>query len=152
MMQQRSDEWHAARLGKCTASNVFNITNKLANGKNAATRESYFKRLIGERLTGQSIDIFVNRQMQWGIDHEHEARAHYEFLNDLDIELVGFINHPVIEMAGASPDGLVGDFGCVEFKCPETHTHIDILQSRVVPDRYYAQIQFVMACTNRKMV
>ena len=40
---------------------------------------------------------------------------------------IGFVDHPTIAMAGASPDGLVGDVGLVEVKCPNTATHIDTL-------------------------
>ena len=48
-------------------------------------------------------------------------------LPDRDVELAPFIAHPTIEMAGASPDGLVGTDGLVEIKCPNTATHIETL-------------------------
>ena len=52
-------------------------------------------------------------------------------------------------MAGASPDGLVGDDGCVEIKCPNTATMIETLLTGTVPQKYFAQMQFQMACAGR---
>ena len=59
------------------------------------------------------------------------------------------ITHPRIEMSGASPDGLVGDDGLVEIKCPKTATHIETLLSKTVPGKYNIQMQWQMACTDR---
>ena len=66
------------------------------------------------------------------------------------VDEVGFVTHPSIEMAGASPDGLVGDDGLLEIKCPNTATHIETLISKVVPGKYNTQMQFQMACTGRQ--
>ena len=63
---------------------------------------------------------------------------------------VAMIQHGTIEMAGASPDGLVGDDGLVEIKCPNTATHIETLLNQAVPAKYITQMQFQMACTGRK--
>ena len=62
---------------------------------------------------------------------------------------VGFVQHPSIEMSGASPDGLIGDVGLVEIKCPNTATHIETLLGRAVPGKYVTQIQWQLACTGR---
>jgi len=62
---------------------------------------------------------------------------------------VGFVRHPTIEWAGASPDGLVGDDGCIEIKCPNTLTMIETLLSQKVPGKYFTQMQFQLACTGR---
>jgi predicted phage-related endonuclease len=64
------------------------------------------------------------------------------------VEEVGFIDHPAITGSGASPDGLVGE-GCVEFKCPNTATHLDTLLADEVPGKYITQMQWQMACTGR---
>ena len=66
------------------------------------------------------------------------------------VEEIGFVQHPSIEQAGASPDGLVGDDGLVEIKCPNTATHIETLLSQSVPAKYLPQIQWQLACTNRQ--
>lgn len=148
-MDQRSTEWHAARLGKLTASRIADATARIKNGW-GASRDNLMASLVCERLTGKPADSFVNGAMQWGIDHEDEARSAYEFELGVTVEQVGFIDHPSIDMAGASPDGLVGDEGLVEFKCPETKGHIETLLSKKVPEKYIKQVQWQMACTGRK--
>ena len=63
---------------------------------------------------------------------------------------VGFVPHPRIDNSGASPDGMVGDDGLVEIKCPNTATHIETLLDKEVPSKYVKQMQWQMACTDRK--
>jgi len=65
------------------------------------------------------------------------------------VEEVGFVDHPVVYMSGASPDGLVGDDGLIEIKCPNTATHIDTILTQSVPSKYIPQIQWQLSCTNR---
>lgn len=145
-MEQRTTEWHQARLGKVTASRVSEV---IAKGK-GATRESYMADLIVERLTGQRGGGFSTAHMEWGTEQEPHARAAYSARTGELVEEVGFIQHPRLEHAGASPDGLVGDEGLVEFKCPATSTHLDTLLAGEVPSKHIAQIQWQMACTGRK--
>ena len=147
-MDQHSPEWYAARLGKATASRVADLMAKTKSGY-SASRANYMAELICERLTGQPAERFTNGAMQWGTDTEPQARAAYAFLGDLDVAEVGFVLHPTIADFGASPDGLVGDDGLVEIKCPNTATHIETLLSGVVPGKYLAQMQTQMACTGR---
>ena len=143
---QRTTEWHQARLGKVTASRVSEV---IAKGK-GATRESYMADLIVERLTGQRVGGFSTAHMEWGTEQEPHARAAYSARTGELVEEVGFIQHPRLEHAGASPDGLVNDEGLVEFKCPATSTHLDTLLAGEVPTKHIPQIQFQMACTGRK--
>ena len=143
---QRTTEWHQARLGKVTASRVSEV---IAKGK-GATRESYMADLIVERLTGQPASTFSNAHMEWGTEQEPHARAAYSARTGELVEEVGFIQHPRLEHAGASPDGLVNDEGLVEFKCPATSTHLDTLLAGEVPTKYIPQMQWQMVCTGRK--
>jgi predicted phage-related endonuclease len=87
--------------------------------------------------------------MQWGTETEPLARAAYESLADVLVDEVGYVQHPTIERAGASPDGLVGLFGLLEIKCPNTATHIDTLITEQVPTKYITQMQWQMICTGR---
>jgi hypothetical protein len=66
-----------------------------------------------------------------------------------EVEEVGFIQHPTLE-AGASPDGIVGEDGIIEIKCPMGTTHTETLMSQDVPSKYMPQIQFQLLCTGRK--
>ncbi|MBS1725002.1 MAG: YqaJ viral recombinase family protein [Armatimonadetes bacterium] len=146
---QGSDEWLAARCGKVTASRMADLLAKTKTGY-GASRANYMAELIAERLTGQPAEKFTSPAMQWGTANESDARSAYEFHADCDVIEVGFVPHPGILMAGASPDGLVAADGLVEIKCPNTATHIDTLLSGVVAGKYITQMQFQMACTGRR--
>jgi putative phage-type endonuclease len=146
---QGSPEWFAARLGKVTASRVADVIAKTKTGW-GASRANYMAELVAERLTGTSADKFSNAAMQWGTEQEPEARAAYEFRVGVDVIQVGFVPHPIIPMTGASPDGLVGDEGLVEIKCPNTATHIDTLIGQAIPGKYVTQMLWQMACTGRQ--
>ena len=143
-MEQRTDEWFAARLGKVTASKVSDVMSK------GMGRETYMTYLIAEVLTTERASSFTNTAMEWGTATEPYARQAYEALNNLWVEEIGFAQHPTIERAGASPDGLVGDDGLIEIKCPNTATHLDTLIDKTVPKKYINQMQCQMACTGRK--
>jgi putative phage-type endonuclease len=149
MMDQGSEEWFTIRIGKVTASRVADVIAKTKTGY-SASRDNYMAQLICERLTGQKGESFTNAAMQHGTDTEPLARAAYEAFKDVLVDEVGFVPHPTIEMAGASPDGLVGEDGLLEIKCPNTATHIETLLSQSVPGKYNTQMQFQMACTGRK--
>lgn len=146
---QGSPEWHAIRCGKVTASRVADVIAKTKAGW-GASRANYMAELIAERLTGEQALQFVNAAMQWGTDHEPAARDAYEFKTDCEVVATGFAIHPTIPDSGASPDGLIGTDGMVEFKCPNTATHIETLLSRTVPGKYITQMQWQMACAGRK--
>lgn len=147
-MEQGSAEWFAARCGCVTASRVADIIARTKSGP-AASRANYAAQLIAERLTGEVAESYTNAAMEWGTAMEPEARTAYEFLHSAVTE-TGFILHPTIALSGASPDGLVGDDGLVEIKCPNTATHIETLISKTVPGKYVTQMQWQMACTGRQ--
>jgi len=148
-MEQRSEDWFKARLGKVTASRVADVIAKTKTGY-SASRENYMAQLVVERMTNTQAESFTNAAMQWGTDQEPFARAAYEVHQDVLVDETGLVDHPTIEMAGASPDGLVGEDGLVEIKCPNTATHIDTLLTQSVPGKYITQMQFQMACTGRQ--
>ncbi len=147
-MEQRTTEWIEARLGRVTASRISDVMAKIKSG-HSASRANYMAELIVERLTGKAGDSYQNAAMIWGTNTEPLARAAYEAHRGVLVEETGFVPHPSIEMSGASPDGLVEDSGLVEIKCPNTATHIDTLMSEDAPSKYFAQMQWQMACTGR---
>ena len=145
---QGSEEWHRARLGRVTASRVSDVLARTKTGY-SASRAGYMADLIAERLTQTPAAAFTNAAMQWGTDHEPEARSAYEFMRDCEVVEVGFVEHPTIAMSGASPDGLVAADGLVEIKCPNTATHLDTLLTQTIPGKYQTQMLWQMACTGR---
>ena len=148
-LKQGTDEWRQARLGKVTASRIADVMAKTKTGW-GASRGNYLAELVAERLTGVPTEGFKSAAMEWGNQYEADARDLYQFMKGFDVVNVGMIPHPTIADAGASPDGLVGDDGLIEIKCPQTKTHIDTLLSETVPSRYGLQMQWQMACTGRK--
>ena len=147
-VEQGTPEWFAARLGNVTASRVADVIAKTKSGY-SASRENYMAQLICERMTNAVAESYTNAAMQWGTETEPLARAAYESFADVLVDEVGYIAHPTIERAGASPDGLIGVFGLLEIKCPNTATHIDTLISEQVPTKYITQMQWQMSCTGR---
>lgn len=145
---QGSDAWHQLRLGKVTASRVADVVARTKSGP-SASRANYMAELIAERLTGQAAEKFTSAAMDWGTEKEADARAAYQFRTDAEVVEVGFVLHPTITDSGASPDGMVGDDGLVEIKCPNTATHLETLLGQSVPAKYVTQMQWQMACTGR---
>lgn len=148
-MEQRSPEWFAARLGKVTASRIADVCAKTKTGWGAG-RKNYMAELVAERLTGRNADSYSNAAMQWGTDMEPDARTAYEFYRSVTVKEIGFVPHPRMADAGASPDGLVGDDGLVEIKCPNTASHLETLLGAAIPEKYLFQMQWQMACTGRQ--
>lgn len=147
-MDQRSDEWFAARLGKVTASRVADIMARTKSGY-SSSRANYMAELVAERLTGKKGEGFSSAAMQWGTEQEPFARAAYESAKGELVEEVGFVPHPRIDQSGASPDGLVSTEGLIEIKAPNSNTHLDFLMDDAIPEKYVLQMQWQMACTDR---
>lgn len=150
MTIQGTPEWFAERCGKVTASRIADIIAKTKSGE-SASRANYRAQLVAERLTGQVAESYTNGAMARGTETEPLARLAYEARTGVMVEEVGFVPHPTIAMAGASPDGLVDD-GLIEIKCPNTATHINYLLGGVVPEKYKSQMAWQCACTGKKWV
>lgn len=144
---QRSDDWHAERCGKVTASRVKDLNAKPSKGK---ALNALGLTILAERLTGVQKETPTNFYMQWGIDNEPHAIAAYENETGFFVNGTGLIDHPFIEMFGASPDGLVGENGQIEVKCPDTTTHLNTLLTKEVPEEHIPQITSQLACTRRE--
>lgn len=147
-MEQRTDEWFQARLGKVTASRVADVMASIKSGE-AAARKNYKMELLCQRLTGRQEESYQNAAMVRGTELEPVARAAYEIDTGLWVEEVGLVDHPEIVGFAASPDGLVGADGLLEIKCPNTATHVEFLRTGKIDDRYQWQMIAQMACTNR---
>jgi putative phage-type endonuclease len=148
--EQGTPEWHAARCGRVTASRVADVIAKIKTGW-GASRYNYAAELVAEVLTGTvNMDGYVSPAMKRGTETENEARTIYSLMRDVEPQRVGFVIHPSIEMAGCSPDSLIGYDGMLEIKCPNTATHIDTLLGGSIDGRYVKQMQWQMACCERQ--
>jgi putative phage-type endonuclease len=146
---QRSQEWFAARCGSLGASQLADALAKTKSGW-GASRANLRAKLVVERLTGQQEDGFTSAAMQWGVEKEEEARIAYSFLTGRNVVEVGLYKHPTIIGTHASPDGLVDDDGCIEIKCPNSSTHIEVLKTNQVAHKYLLQMQWQMRCADRQ--
>ena len=146
-MEQRTPEWFAKRLGLVTASRIADVMAKTKTGA-SASRSGYMAQLITERLTGAPTEGYQSAAMEWGTEQEPVARAAYEAREGVLVDEVDFVRHPMLE-AGASPDGLVGEDGCIEIKCPNTSTMLEYIETRSIPRKYLLQMQWQLACTGR---
>ena len=147
--EQGSIEWLSLRLGKITASRVKDVLTKGRGTSQSKTAESYMMELIAEILTGNSKPFFENDAMRWGTETEPQARAMYAVNNDfVDVKEVAFVEHN--EQVGISPDGLIGDDGLLEIKCPNTTTQLKRALSDDYSADYKAQIQMQLWVTERE--
>lgn len=148
--EQGTEEWQKYKIGRISASRIQDILSepKSGSGKSAGYR-NYMAELCVQRLTGKTPTHFTSKSMEHGTETEPRAREEYETRNLVFVDQVGFIDHPTIDMCGSSPDGLVGDDGGFEAKCPNTATHIDRLFGGNLEACYFAQCQWNMECAGR---
>ena len=144
--KQGSDDWITQRLGKVTAS----VIHKIYSDKKTVTKNNLAHSLAMERLSGRRMANVKTVDMVRGLTVEPHARNAYEKATHHKVSLVGFIQHPTMNYAGASPDGFVGDDGIIEIKCLNIRNHDQILKTQRVPKQYLYQMQFQLACTQRK--
>lgn len=153
-VEQGTPEWRQARCGNVTASRCYEMNALTADKKQyTAKRANYRAELICEILTRQPYPKYVTQEMQWGIEHEADARVAYELREGVLVDTVGFIRHAEVDRFGCSPDGLIlspdGDlenFGMVQIKCPMTSTHLAWLKAGTVPLEHLPQMVAEISC------
>jgi len=150
MVEQGTPEWQALRVGKLTASRVADMLATVKTGE-SMSRKNLRADLIAERLTGSKTDSYSNSAMNWGVETEPQARAAYEVFSYNFVDQVAFVDHPTISNFGCSPDGLVGNDGLIEIKCPySTAIHLDYIETRKPPTKYMTQMMSQMSVTSRQ--
>ncbi len=152
-MEQNSEEWLNEKAGKFSASRCSALMAKGRGGAPSKTRANLIADLAAERMTGRYAEGFKSFAMERGNEVEEEAREAYAFERGAVVMQEAFIPHPKIKNCGCSPDGLVGDDGLVEFKCPSASgRHLDALLKKSHATEHNKQCQFQMMCTERKWV
>lgn len=148
---QGSGDWLRIRLGMLTSCRIADAVARRQKGDaELACRRRLRSELVCERLTLRASEHYISKWMEDGIENEPLARAAYEMALGVDVEQIGFVYHPTIKWAGASPDGLVGNDGMSEFKCPKLTTHYEYIDSGKVPKEYVDQIMWQLACCERQ--
>lgn len=147
-LEQGSDEWFAARLGIPTASRFKDIVTP-ANGDKSKSYKAYMYELIAERLTKERDEFFKSDWMQRGNEVEPLARASYEFIHDVEVKEVGMILNDA-KTIGISPDGLIGDNGGLEIKCPKASTVVKYMLNDTLPLEYKPQVMGSLMVSDRE--
>lgn len=147
--EQNTPEWHAARLGVPTASNVATIMAKGSGGGASKTRRAYMYKLAGEIITGEPAESFSNAHIERGHEHEPVARVNYQIITGNTVEEVGFVKTGTF---GASPDGFVGDDGLIEIKSKAPHLMVEIIATGKRPVEHDKQCHAQMLATWRAWV
>lgn len=145
--EQGSPEWLAARLGIPSASMFAKIVT--TKGIWSASADAYINQLVAERLTGEREEVFQSHHMLRGTDLEPDARDLYSLISDAEVTEVGFCLHDTLS-AGCSPDGLIGEDGGLEIKCPAPATHVEYLRGGVLPSKYKQQVMGCLWITGRE--
>ena len=145
---QGTDAWLNSRMGIPSASRIFDI---LPGKRSAypASRGRYMMELLAERISGTREEAYKSPAMEWGNEYEPVARSVYEAVSGNSVEEVGFIKHESLNM-GASPDGLVGDAGGLEIKCPGRIEFFRVMTTGSVKPQYLVQMQVGLMCTGRE--
>lgn len=130
--EQRSDDWYSVRMGVATASQF----KRICGGRGGDI--TYMAELIAQRLTKKAKHMYMGESMEHGMQTEDQAVSTYEFMNNVEVKSVGFIK--IDEFIGCSPDGLVGDDGIIEIKCPDSHTHVKWRITGGIPKEHFHQL------------
>lgn len=150
--EQEGTAWMLDRVGAFTASRASDLMARTKTGY-GASRSALLTLLAVERLTGEPVETYTNGAMQRGIELEAEARDAYSFETGQAVEECGFVPHPAVDRCGCSPDGLIGDDGLVEIKCPANMAkHLDALKTGAHATEYAWQLQHQLWVTGRKWV
>jgi putative phage-type endonuclease len=145
--EQGSKAWFDARLGCVTSSRIADVVAKRKRGEGELQCKIDMRwELVCEFLTQKPTEHYVSRWMKEGKEKEPLARAEYEVRNEVFVEQVGFAYHASIKYAGASPDGIIGDVGLIEIKCPRIETHLQYIIDDKVPDEYLPQMIWQLGC------
>jgi hypothetical protein len=148
-VEQGSLSWLTARAGLVTASEVDALVSPEFAVRKGKGIDTYLAQKLAERWVGGSIANFQTIDMETGQMLENEVLKVVAFELDTEVKRVGLITDDKGEI-GCSPDGLLGDDGGLEAKCPMLHTHVKYLLADVVPPEYVAQVQFSLYVTGRK--
>ncbi len=140
--EQRSAEWHQARVGLLTGSHAAEMLAQGRGKEPSVTKTKLRVRLALERLAGRPLETsFYSPWLLQGQERELATEGAYEALTGTVLTRSGFLRHKDL-MAGCSLDGHLADFsGIVEYKNPMPHVHLETLRRKTVPPEYIPQIQ-----------
>lgn len=149
---QGTEEWHDQRRGLVTASVVGKLLTPTLNTADNDTSRAIVAGLVAERITGWTEETGMTADMWRGVEHEPIARDVYSG-HYAEVVEVGFMRLDGDGWTlGYSPDGLVGDDGAIEVKCPRAKGHLNTILADKVPAYYMAQLQAGLLVSGRAWI
>lgn len=165
MIEQRSPQWLAQRAGKVTASRFADAIamkevtiqreskkegkTKITEWQPTEARNTYLREVVAEILSGEPKYEIDSASLRWGREVEDYAREAFELETGLLVVQSEFGTHPLYDFIGSSPDGLIGEDGGLEMKCPkDPQVHIKTWMEGM-PDDHIEQVQGNMYVWNR---
>jgi len=147
-IRQGTDEWNTLRAGRVGGSScaALLVNGKADNGLGKGAMTLVYKK-AAEYIAGKE-ETYVNAAMERGTELEPIARRRYEDETFQTVTEVGYISDG--EYIGVSPDGLVGDDGAIEIKCPGGAKFVEFADTKIIPNAYYAQMQWLLWITGRQ--
>jgi hypothetical protein len=143
-IEQGSGEWLKLRYGIATASEFSNMVT--SKGKRSTSLKKYALKLASELLVDEIEEPFTNASMERGTELEPYAIEAYTEHTLTNVDSVGFM---MCDGYGCSPDGIIGDDGLIEVKCPNQATHIEYLYNNKLPTKYVQQVQGCLFVSGR---
>ena len=143
---QRSEEWDRWR-NRPTASGFSSFITP-ARGDYSTQASAYAAMVVAKRL-GVFTEAPPTFWMDWGVEHEPNAKYAYTAMTGREVTDVGFILPDGTDAYGGSPDGLVGDDGLLELKCPKPETLIAYHAAGELPVQYRPQVQGLLLISGR---
>jgi len=147
---QGSEAWEHLRRGKATASEFDRIVTP-AKLQFAAGAYGYACQKVAEILGVESPQPPPSYWMERGTELEQYARQEFESYIGQKVIAVGFCQPIDNPRVGCSPDGLVGDNGVLEIKCPSAEKMIEYLADGGLPKEYKMQVQGELWVTGREV-
>lgn len=146
---QGSLEWHMLRSGIPTASEFDALLTPEFKIKTGEGPKTYLAKKVAEVWQGGPLPSFQGFDMEQGQVLESEAIPWFELAYSTAVQRVAFCTTDD-KRVGCSPDGLIGEDGGIEIKCPAAHTHVGyLLQGGTLPKEYAAQVHGSMYVTGR---
>lgn len=146
---QGSEEWHAARCGLLTGSQMkLIVTPTLKVADNDKSRAHLYE-LLAQRITRYTEPSYIGDDMLRGMEDEILARQVYQE-HFAGVEQVGFVTNDMFGFTiGCSPDALVGDEGMLQIKSRRQKFQVETIISGAMPDEYNIQVQTELLVTRR---
>lgn len=149
--KQRTKEALQQRLGLLTSTKLAPALNMSPYGDSDT---------VAAAIASQLDESKSNKAMEHGNEFEPVAREWYEETYGVEVVECNLCVPKWDRRIGSSPDGLVGDDGCIEIKCPDGKMYAQLLNywyAKPKPDganhifiSHYLQMQLTMRVLNRK--